>query len=59
MRRCCLIPASGFYDWDSQGTPFYFTPRHSPIFALAGLWDTWKGGGRTINSYAIINERAE
>ena len=44
-RRRCLIPASGYYEWqDTAGgkQPYYFTRRdHQPI-TIAGLWDEWK-----------------
>ena len=41
--RRCLIPASGFYEWQkvdkSTKQPYYF---HKPQpFALAGLWESW------------------
>jgi putative SOS response-associated peptidase YedK len=38
----CLVPASGFYEWQAAGQrkqPFYFTPRHQPLLALAALWE--------------------
>ena len=38
----CLVPASGFYEWQSEGRrkqPYYFYPRHEPLFALAALWE--------------------
>ena len=41
--RRCLIPASGFYEWQKvdKGTkqPYYFH-MHQP-FAFAGLWESW------------------
>jgi len=38
----CLVPASGFYEWQAAGRrkqPFYFTPRQGPLLALAALWE--------------------
>lgn len=38
----CLVPASGFYEWKSEGRrkqPYYFHPRTDPLFALAALWE--------------------
>lgn len=38
----CLVPASGFYEWKSEGRrkqPFYFRPANAPLLALAGLWE--------------------
>lgn len=54
----CLIPASGFFEWKNEGkrkVPFYFTVPESPIFAFAGLFDTWNGpDGTTLLTYTII-----
>lgn len=44
-RRRCLIPANGFYEWQSQKQgkqPFYFHLPNHQLFAFAGLWDTWE-----------------
>lgn len=43
--RRCLIPADGFYEWKriaQQKQPFYFQLPDRPLFAFAGLWDTWQ-----------------
>jgi len=44
-RRRCLIPADGFYEWQTIAggkQPYYFTlPDHHP-FAFAGLWERWQ-----------------
>lgn len=62
VHRRCLIPASGFYEWDANTKPkqpFYFHLPDRPIFAFAGIWDLWKGEG-SINtlSFAIITKEA-
>src|SRR5262245_49447101 len=45
-RRRCLIPASGYYEWEDTPDgkqPWYFTARDgSPVLTMAGLWDDWK-----------------
>lgn len=63
-RRRCLIPATGFYEWQAtkQGKqPWYVRVRDSELFAMAGLWEHWEGEAGVIESFAIIvteaNER--
>lgn len=44
-RRRCLIPADGFYEWRQEGKkkqPFYFQLSTGGLFALAGLWESWR-----------------
>jgi putative SOS response-associated peptidase YedK len=59
-RRRCLIPVSGYYEW--QDTPsgkqaWYFTARDgSPVLTIAGLWDEWNDveSGRPLQSCCMI-----
>jgi putative SOS response-associated peptidase YedK len=44
-RKRCLIPATGYYEWHTEGKekqPYYFTRRDGQTIAIAGLWDEWK-----------------
>lgn len=54
----CLVPASGFYEWKKEGkrrVPFYIHLPESPLFAFAGLYDTWQGpDGTPVLTYTII-----
>jgi putative SOS response-associated peptidase YedK len=46
-RRRCLVPASGFYEWQRQEKgkqPFFITSRNGLPFAIGGLWESWSGG---------------
>src|SRR5579884_4053338 len=56
--RRCLIAADGFYEWKKEAggkTPMYITMKDNEIFALAGLWDTWKNAdGEQIRTCTII-----
>ena len=44
-RNRCLIPVSGYYEWQDMPDgkqPWYFTARDgSPALTIAGLWDEW------------------
>jgi putative SOS response-associated peptidase YedK len=38
----CLVPASGFYEWQATGgrkQPYYFFPRNEPLLALGAVWE--------------------
>lgn len=52
FRQRCIIPATGFYEWQTtpEGKqPWFFTPTIGPFFSLAGLWKpTDTGAGFTI-----------
>ncbi len=44
-RRRCLIPAEGFYEWQTQGKakrPYYISLKTGQLMAMAGLWESWK-----------------
>lgn len=63
--RRCLIPASGFYEWQATADgkhPHYFQPAdpvNSGMFAFAGLWEQWAAAdGSTLESCTIITTAA-
>ena len=59
-RNRCLIPVSGYYEWQdtpSGKQPWYFTARDgSPALTIAGLWDEWhdRANGETLKSSTMI-----
>jgi putative SOS response-associated peptidase YedK len=54
-RHRCLVPLSGFYEWRrSDRVPFRFALERAELYALAGLWDAWKGPDGWMQSYSII-----
>jgi putative SOS response-associated peptidase YedK len=55
----CLIPASGYYEWQTVGKekqPYYFTRRDGQIITIAGLWSEWTNPetGKPQNIYTMI-----
>lgn len=44
-KRRCLVPLSGFIEWQAQGEgskrPFKIFLKQEPILTLAGIWETW------------------
>ena len=59
LRKRCLIPADGFYEWLAQPKlpkqPYFIYPKHEDIFSFAGVWDSWKDiEGKEWKTYSII-----
>jgi putative SOS response-associated peptidase YedK len=50
VRRRCLVPATGFYEWRREGVsvkqPFSITPASGVFFAFGGLWERWQPPSR-------------
>jgi putative SOS response-associated peptidase YedK len=65
VKRRCLVPADGYYEWSKTGTarnkqPFRIVLKSRELFAFAGLWDEWKNEeGEKIQSYTIITTEAD
>ncbi|HKK68538.1 MAG TPA: SOS response-associated peptidase, partial [Bacteroidales bacterium] len=41
----CLVISDGFFEWKKQGKekiPHYIFRENHALFAMAGLWETWK-----------------
>jgi putative SOS response-associated peptidase YedK len=57
-RKRCLGPATGFYEWKTEGRgkkPYLFTVGDHELFGFAGLYDTWRmPNGDVLRSYTII-----
>lgn len=60
--RRCLIPASGFYEWQTVNgikQPWYISFKSGEPMAFAGLWEVWESGaGETIETCCIITTNA-
>jgi putative SOS response-associated peptidase YedK len=62
-RRRCLVPMRGFYEWQARTTPegrpaklpHYIHLPDVPVFAAAGLHETWRSpDGEEVQTYAIV-----
>jgi putative SOS response-associated peptidase YedK len=59
-KRRCLIPATGFYEWQKQPDGKTKVPMHIHLlsgqpFAMAGLWETWQStDGQKIQTCTVI-----
>ncbi len=59
----CLVPATGFYEWDgstSPKTPYYVKLKNEEMFSFAGIYDIWRDNktGEEVYSYSIITTNA-
>lgn len=62
-RRRCLIPASGFYEWQTQPgapkQPFWISAADGGLLTFAGIWESWMSSeGDELQSCAIITTSA-
>lgn len=58
LKRRCLIPADGFYEWKKLGRdkqPHRIVLSSRSLFAMAGIYESWTSSdGRTIHTCSII-----
>ena len=61
-RRRCLLPASGFYEWQATPSgkqPWYISPRSvdgdEPLFAFAGLFEAWRAPDAAADSDWLLS----
>lgn len=56
--RRCLIPGSGFYEWQEEGgrkLPWYIARADGAPVAFAGLWQVWERDGQRLVTCAIVS----
>ena len=63
--RRCLIPASGFYEWERPDPktrlPYWVSPApgaNIPVVAFGGLWREWRGPDGPVRTCAIVTTAA-
>jgi putative SOS response-associated peptidase YedK len=62
-RNRCLVPSTGFFEWQSNGkqkTPFFVKDAQQAIFSIAGLHDTWFNGstGKLDATFTLLTTEA-
>jgi len=62
-KRRCLVPISGFYEWQAvEGSrrkqPFWIGRKDRQPFALAGLWERNDKAGPALETFTIITTDA-
>src|SRR5688572_8927166 len=61
-KRRCLVPATGFFEWEGppgRKQPFAITVPEAPVFAFAGLWESWRpAGGEPVQTFTIVTTDA-
>jgi len=62
QHRRCLIPATGFFEWQSTDAagkqPYHVHYPDNRLFAFAGVWEHWEHDQETVYSCAIITTAA-
>lgn len=60
--RRCLVPATGFYEWqkvEKGKQPYYIQVQDGLPFAIAGLWEHWQSAdGSEIESVTLLTTAA-
>ena len=63
MKRRCLIPADGFYEWryyNGRNYPYYIHLKNHNVFSMAGIWESWTNPEtkENVNTFSIITCKA-
>lgn len=60
-QRRCLVLADSFYEWKKEGQqkiPYRIKAKENQLLALAGIWDVWTNGEKSIQTFSIITTTA-
>lgn len=59
--RRCLVLADGFFEWqhvEGRKYPYYIRLKSREAFAIAGIWDEWKGSGEPVRTFSVVTTEA-
>ena len=61
--RRCLVPATGFYEWQhlwNEKIPYFIKLKNEEVFGFGGIYDQWVNTetGEIYNSFSIITTPA-
>lgn len=48
VSRRCIIPASGFFEWNSSKDKIYFMPKEEHIMYMAGIYNVYNNEARFV-----------
>jgi putative SOS response-associated peptidase YedK len=57
-RRRCLLPASGYYEWQAGAAgkqPWFISPADGGVFAMAGLFEAWRPAGTAEGADGLLS----
>lgn len=63
LKRRCIVPVSGFYEWMREGKhkrPFAIHLKDQSIMSLAGIFEHWvdRETGEIVDSFAVVTTAA-
>lgn len=61
-QRRCLVPASGYYEWQTEGKakrPFYIHAADAPVLLFAALWEPAHPRFGELPSVSIVTREAD
>ena len=56
-QRRCLVPATGFCEYHNKQW-HRFTLNDAPVFAFAGLWESWDKGEEPLETFTFLATEA-
>jgi putative SOS response-associated peptidase YedK len=62
QKRRCVVPATGFYEWQGvsgRKQPYAISFPDHPVFGFAGLWERWQAtNGEPVDTFTIVTTEA-